>query len=194
MGDPTLDLYFIALIPPPTLQDEVRQLKEEMRERFQAKHALRSPAHITLQMPFRWDGSTEDHLIAGLHTFATGQTPFPIELSGFDAFPPRVIYVRIARHEAIGRLYRQLQDFLRTQLAFSSEALSARFHPHMTIANRDLQAELFPAAWAAFADRAFAGSFIARSLYLLKHTGTHWEIYREFPFAGKLWMEIRSDA
>ena len=40
-------LYFIALIPETRIMENVRVLKEEMRLKFNASHALKSPAHIT---------------------------------------------------------------------------------------------------------------------------------------------------
>ncbi|MEZ4998345.1 MAG: hypothetical protein R2758_13095 [Bacteroidales bacterium] len=42
------ELYFVALIPPVELRNEIRTLKERMRSDHSAGHALRSPAHITL--------------------------------------------------------------------------------------------------------------------------------------------------
>ena len=51
-------LYFIALIPGKELKEKVRAVKERMKADYNAGHALKSPAHITLQMPFKrnsWD-------------------------------------------------------------------------------------------------------------------------------------------
>ena len=73
-----MQLYFIALIPPPDLREAVLQLKEEMRDRFQAKHALTSPAHITLQMPFKREPAEEVDMIKALGRFAYRQSAFTI--------------------------------------------------------------------------------------------------------------------
>ena len=73
-------LYLVALLPPPPVRERVRELKEEMRHRFRAGHALKSPPHITLQMPFRLDSQDESHLISLLERFASGQAPFPVDL------------------------------------------------------------------------------------------------------------------
>lgn len=175
-------LYFIALIPPPELREAVKALKEEMKSRFGAQHALKSPAHLTLQMPFRWKESEEAFLLASLKGFAAQQQPFQINLSGFDCFPPKVIYIRVENHRPIIQLHEQLKVHLIESLGFTPEQVNSRFHPHLTIATRDLRKSSFREAWAEFESRKFTVSFEAESLFLLKHTGRFWEIYRAFIF------------
>jgi len=77
------DLYLIALIPPEELKEQVRILKTEMRERFNASHALKAPAHITLQMPFRREPEFEERLIPELEQFSGTIQPFPVQIDGF---------------------------------------------------------------------------------------------------------------
>ncbi|PHN04567.1 2'-5' RNA ligase family protein [Flavilitoribacter nigricans] len=175
-------LYFLALIPPEDLREAVKRLKEEMRDRFGAGHALKSPAHITLQMPFKRAEEKEAQLISGLETFASHENPFPVELSDFDCFAPRVIYIGITDPEPILELHRRLKGYLQEKMDFSAGEVGSRFHPHMTIATRDLRKSAFHEAWAEFETRDFRDSFRANSLYLLKHNGRHWDIYRQLAF------------
>ena len=70
-----MNLYFIALIPPDEIREEVKSLKEEMSARFRSSHALKSPAHITLQMPFKRDDSFEEEMYSTLHSFTLEQLP-----------------------------------------------------------------------------------------------------------------------
>lgn len=177
-----LTLYFLALIPPEALRKSVKSLKEEMRDRFGAGHALKSPAHITLQMPFKRPEAQENEMMAHLAAFSAEESAFKVDLSGFDCFAPRVIYVRVSRHEPIVQLHKRLQAYLLGSMNFSQEEVGSRFHPHLTIATRDLRKEAFHQAWRAFESRPFAASFLADSLYLLKHNGKHWDIYRQFLF------------
>lgn len=177
-------LYFIALIPHPELREKVLQLKEEMKARFEAKHALKSPAHLTLQMPFKRQQKAEPVLIQALHQFASEQTSFPVILSGFDCFAPKVIYVKVEDHLLITHLHTQFQKMLIEKLGFSSDEVNAKFHPHMTIATRDLRKPAFRKAWPEFEKREFRTSFVAKSLFLLKHNGKSWDIFREFWFGA----------
>lgn len=177
-------LYFIALIPPEALREKVRGLKEEMKECFGAGHALKSPAHITLQMPFKREEKEEAQLISDLAAFAQIQHPFSIQLSGFDCFAPRVIYLKPIGYEPITELHDQLSTFLLENMGFQEDEVNARFHPHMTIATRDLRKNAFRMAWAEFEHRPFTGKFVADSFFLLKHNGRHWDIYRQLAFEG----------
>lgn len=180
---PKKQLYFIALIPPEALREQVKSIKEEMRERFNAKHALKSPAHITLQMPFRREESEEERIFKVLTTFAGQQQPFIISLSGFDCFEPRVLFIKIVDHTTFQSLYQSFKPVLIHQLGIPKNTLRASLHPHLTIATRDLKEEAFYAAWPEFEQRKFEASFEAKSLFLLKHNGRHWEVYKEFPFS-----------
>ena len=177
-------LYLIALVPEVELRSRIRSLKEEMKHRFGASHALKSPAHITLQMPFRRPESFESEMTKALESFALRQACFELPLNGFDCFPPRVLFVKVAHQGAVIELHRQLQDTLEKELRLSIQERGARFHPHMTIATRDLTEEAFLEAWPEFSRRSFDAVFPVRSLFLLKHNGKAWEVYREFLFQG----------
>jgi len=182
---PKKQLYFIALMPHEALREKVKSLKEEMRERFDAKHALKSPAHLTLQMPFRWPESEETHIFNTLTGFAAQQQPFRIALSGFDCFEPRVLFIRIVDHAPFQHLCQSFKPVLIKQLGIPEHMLRAELHPHLTIATRDLKEAAFYKAWPEFQLRRFEASFEANSLFLLKHNGRCWEVYREFAF--KVW-------
>ncbi len=182
MSDQKSNLYFIALVPPMELREQIEVLKEEMQIRFNAKHALKSPAHITLQMPFRIHKKNEPSLIEILQKTATNQGTFELKLSGFDCFSPRVIFVKVINHDPIIPLHGKLISLLSQKMDLGEKVISQHIHPHMTIATRDLSSEKFKIAWNEFKNKAFEGSFLCKSLFLLKHNGKHWDIYREFHF------------
>lgn len=178
------ELYLIAIVPHEDLRNEIRNLKLEMKERFNASHALKVPAHITLQMPFRRDEAFEETLTNALDLFASEQKALDITLNGFDAFPPRVLFLKIENHQPIADLHSNLQQLLKKSLGFTEKELVSRFHPHLTIATRDLRKKMFHKAWPEFKQRDFHASFTADKVHLLKHNGRHWELYREFLFGG----------
>ncbi len=155
-----------------------------MRDRFGAAHALKSPAHITLQMPFRRHLEEEAGIIQILQRIAVNHSPFQVALKGFDCFPSRVIFIRVAGHESILQLHKKLSFQLNENLNFTSKELTTKVHPHMTIATRDLSEGAFEDAWPKFQYRTFEASFQASNLSLLKHNGAYWEIYRDFSFEG----------
>ncbi len=179
-----MNLYFIALIPHLSLRQEIKLIKEEVKLNFNAQHALKSPAHITLQMPFRKAQNEEKQLTAELVNFATIQKSFYVNLSGFGCFLPRVIYINIEDHKPIRVIYEKLNYILLNQLGFEAKEVNQQIYPHITIAIRDLSKEMFYKAWSDFKDRKFDNSFEVKSLFLLKHNGKNWDIFKEFPFDG----------
>jgi 2'-5' RNA ligase len=177
-----MSLYFIAIIPHLNLREQVRFLKEEMKRRFHAKHALKSPAHLTLQMPFRRNYEGEPLLIVELQNFAAKHSKFTIELNGFGCFSPRVIFIKVKDHKPIIDLHTNLKKVLVDELSFKENEISNKIHPHMTIATRDLTDKAFLKAWPEFEQRRFKASFTVKNLFLLKHNGKSWDIYKEFLF------------
>ncbi|UZR92284.1 2'-5' RNA ligase family protein [Chondrinema litorale] len=173
------NLYFIAIIPHQSIREEVKNLKEEIKDRFQAKHALKSPAHITLQMPFKLEGELETKLIEILEAFATTQSNFEVKLNGFDCFSPRVIFVQVEDHAPIINLHKVLKEVLMKDMGFKEQDITQKVHPHMTLATRDLKKDMFYEAWSEFENRAYKNSFEVGAIYLLKHNGKFWDIYKE---------------
>ncbi len=178
-------LYFIALIPHHDLLDEIRELKEEMKVVTGARDILKSPAHITLQKPFKRELSQECKIISSLKHFCEGESPFKVELDGFGSFPPRVIYIRVGDHRPLENLHSRLKECLINELSFTSPDIMNDIHPHITLTTRYLTREGFNAAWPLFRERIFTESFEADSISLLRHDGKRWEILHRFRFGQK---------
>lgn len=179
-----LELYFIALIPHEKLRDEIRAIKERMRDRYGAGHALRSPAHITLQKPFKRDRDAGRAISEALRHFAQNEQPFTVELDGYGAFPPRVIYIKLKENRHIATLHERLKALLLSSFDFTPDEIMKGVEPHITVATRDLTREAFSEAWPEISGEPFTGSFLVRSIFLLRHNGRYWDILEELPFRG----------
>ena len=179
-----VDLYFIALIPPAELREEIREIKDRMKAEYGAGHALKSPAHITLQMPFKQNSADEAEMSEALSRFATGEKSFTVDLEGFGAFVPRVIFIKIAEPEPVRALHSRLKEVLLAELHFSPGEIMKDVQPHITVATRDLTKTAFNEAWPEFQKEDFRASFDVHSIFLLKHNGRNWDILEEFPFGS----------
>ncbi len=175
------NLYFIALLPPKDIQESIKFLKEEFNEKYKAKYALKLPAHITLQIPFRLEEKEEHILIQSMEAFVVQQEPFEICLSGFGTFSSRAIFVRVANHEPLRNIHTNLQKHLKRKLELNNCEKEV-IHPHMTIATRDLKKDKFHKAWNEFKNREIKASFTVNSLFLFKHNGETWDIHSEIIF------------
>jgi 2'-5' RNA ligase len=176
------DRFFIALLPPLEIQTQVTHWKEYCRDRYHTAAALRSPPHITLMPPFAWATDDTERLLTTLAQFPAPLTRLPITLSGFGAFPPRVIFVHVVPSPQLTRLQADLQAYLTNQLGLEpGQSRDRPFHPHMTIAFRDLSRTAFRPAWAEFEQKSFQKGFTVTTFTLLKHTGKAWEVHSHYP-------------
>jgi 2'-5' RNA ligase len=179
------DLYFIALIPPEPLRDQIQNLKLEMAEKFKSSHSLNAPPHITLISPFRVGKVKLSNLQSLLEVYAQGHQPIQIHLKDFATFPPRVIFIDVNISEALSQFQQKLEQVIRAEDAFGYNYQKRPFHPHITLAFKDLSKENFYNAWDEFKDRDWDENFIADRLYLLKHNGEVWEVFEEYPFGKR---------
>ena len=177
-------LYFIAIVPPEPIKSSILNLKQHCLEQYKSKAALKSPAHITLHMPFRWNPLKEEQLKTTLQRISSATPTFDIELKNFGAFEPRVIYVDVLMSESLTGLKHEIMSASKLTWKLFDHIQERPFHPHMTIAFRDLKKPEFAKAWAEFVNRDFTQLFKAHEITLLKHNGTFWEEHFTAPLAN----------
>jgi 2'-5' RNA ligase len=171
--------YFIAIVLPSPLLNEVEAIKYQFYSEYNLKGALRSPAHITLHRPFEWKEVKEHELIKSLKNFSF-QKPFSINLKNYNFFEPRVIYIDVSKNEDLFELHKQLKIFAQKELKLFNEVNDARgFKPHITIAFRDLKKPLFYALKTEFETKEFSNSFNYNGISLLKFE-KKWEVIHDF--------------
>jgi 2'-5' RNA ligase len=163
-------LYFIAFIPPTPVFEDALKLKQYFKESFNSKAALNSPPHITLHMPFRWRADKEDQLIEKLGKFVRNHDPLKICIDNFSSFPPRVIFLNVVTSEPLVSFQKSLQRFCRKELnLFNANYKEDPFHPHVTLAFRDLKKTAYATAWEEFSKKEYKAEFVADKVALLKH-------------------------
>lgn len=176
--------YFIAIIPPEPVFSEVEKVKLEISQKYNNKSSLRSPAHITLHMPFEMKETKEEHLIQTISEFKFAPS-FPIQLNGFGCFEPKVIFIDVQKNETLTALQNQLVFHMKSHLNIFNQYDDKRgFHPHVTIAFRDLKKQDFYLANEEYKLKSFSAEFKANSFFLLKHTGKVWLAHKEFPLTA----------
>ena len=180
MNDPA-SKYFLAIIPPEPVYGEAMALKEYFRDQHNSKGALRSPPHITLHMPFLWPDRKVDLLQKSIEAFSVTQQPVEIRLRQFGCFEPRVIFIGVESSEALTSLQKISDRFFKTELnVFSANYRDQPFHPHLTIAFRDLKKDEFKKAWNTFQEKKYEATFTAENFTLLRHDGKKWIAWKNF--------------
>ena len=175
------DRYFIAIVPPSPYVEQALELKNHFKDNFQSKASVNSPPHITLHMPFEWTASKVDKLVEALHTFSSTVPSVKIDFNNFGCFAPRVIFIQINPTQALTDLQHQLRQFCKQKLGLlNADYKDLPFHPHVTIAFRDLKKPAFTTAWEVFIDKKFEGGFLADRICLMKHEQGKWKVLKEF--------------
>lgn len=173
--------YFIAIVIPEPYLGQITRIKEYVADTFKSKGALRSPAHITLHLPFRWKPEKENELIEKLGELDFGRS-LHVKLKDFACFEPRVLFVDVEPNETLNDLQGAVVKHVKETLNLFNEVGNRRgFHPHVTIAFRDLKKEQFRQAWEHFKKEQFAAEFNCTHFSLFKYGPGKWEVYREFP-------------
>lgn len=177
-------LYFIAIIPQPTVWDAVMGFKRVMADKFNCRFPLKLPPHITLQIPFYYpDGPGEEQgLIEGLHKFCRGEVPFMVRWDGFGHFRRDVIFVAVENQSPVMHFQQRMANVLAGIPGFPAGRLTEMTHTHMTIGNKDLKPE-FGRAWDYFAKKEYKAQTEVGGIHLLKHNQKFWEMYGSIPFS-----------
>lgn len=177
-------LYFVALIPSEPLRSQAWALKVHMRDVYDSKASLNSPPHITLHMPFKLRQNRERAVLESLQELAEGYNTFEVEIDGFGAFPPRVLFLDVVSNDMLSRLQSDVQECLHRSFNVENPEYKNRsFHPHMTLASRDLSKSAFEEAWSVYKEKEFKGQWQVQGITLLKHDGRNWQELSLAPFA-----------
>jgi 2'-5' RNA ligase len=175
----TKQKYFIALVLDEPEQGQIIVIKQELLQRFDLRGALRSPAHITLHRPFEWREDRESDLLESLSAFEFGER-LDLQIKDFGFFEPRVVFAAVQKNEALNSLHLRLVKHCKEHLRLFNESEDLRgFHPHITIAFRDLKKPLFYSLQKEFNLRQinFTAQFSGFALLKLHKT---WEVHKIF--------------
>lgn len=177
-------MYFIALVAPDDINRQVLQWKERMKEKYGCVAALKSPAHITLIPPFWMKQEKEPALTISLTGFSRHQSGFGIQLNNFSCFRPKVIFIDVVKNSGHDKLHHDIHKHISATSPVTVEQEERPFHPHITIATRDLYKKAFYEAWEYFSRIHYNADWFAKEISLLRHNSSHWEVLSVFPFGS----------
>ena len=171
-----MNMYFIALVAPAEIDQQVLKWKNHFKEHYQCIVALKSPAHITLVPPFWMKEELENELINSINEFSNTERKFEIMLKNFAAFKPRVIYVDVIKNAQLDNMHHNLNEFILNTNLFPITKDDRPFHPHVTLATRDLHKKAFYEAWEKFSSKEYEATWIVNGISLLRHNKKNWDV------------------
>ena len=180
-----LHKYFLAVVPAGEVQEKVTELKFKLKEAFNLRYALRSPAHITLKMPFLWNEAKEERLTKRLASFFQSQPGFSLKLRGIGKFGRRVIFIKVREQPLLVELQSNLVEMCKTKLNLKKELSDEAYHPHMTLAFKDMKERLFDSYLGFLNGFDFNYSVEVKEVALLKKDKGKWTVCHRFFLAEK---------
>lgn len=174
-------MYFIAVVLPKHLDEKISLLKKQMHETYGCKVGLKSPAHITVVPPYWMEEAKEEALRSDMQRLAQRLVAFALSTNDFSAFKPRTIFVAVKDNAELNKLKNDTDQFFGAS-DYKMKLDKRPFHPHITIATRDLHKKDFCEAWQHFEKEEFKELFLANELSLLKHNGKTWDAIFTAPF------------
>jgi 2'-5' RNA ligase len=171
-----MQMYFIALVLPQHLNEKVMKYKNMMLEKYNCKVGLKSPAHITLVPPFWMEHEKEESLIADIIFLSQDQHPFRISTNNFSAFEPRTIFIEPAPSEELNKVKKRADDFFDNNVFYNLKIDHRPFHPHITIATRDLYKKDFHEIWPWFAEKKSIEEWTVEGISILRHNKKNWDV------------------
>ncbi len=173
-----MSLYFIAIEPQKELSIKIKKIQLDFVERFNAVKAYQHFPHITLLPPFHFEEEKElSHIFEKIKI---PQQELKIELKDFGCFHhPKapVIFIQPLESKELQNLHAEI---LKTELQKNVPI----FHPHLTVAFRDLGYDLFTKAWEDYQHLSFNEIFISNTINLYKHDGKKWNILSARKFSS----------
>jgi 2'-5' RNA ligase len=170
------DMYFLAHLLPAHLDEHILLIKQDLQQRFGCTVGLKSPAHITLVPPFWLEKNKAPQLLPDLERLAASVTPFSLSTADFSSFGKRTFFIALAESAPLQGL-KAVADAIFTGNDFYGLKKENRpFHPHITLATRDIKPAQFDEAWALYGHRLFDHHWQADSVSLLKHNRLRWEV------------------
>ena len=107
-----------------------------------------------------------------------------IFIDGFGEFHENTIYVKPLENPDIMAMQKRLaKEFAKIYSRGKSRGPSYGFHPHFTIAFRDLSRDIFPRAWHEFESKIFRRRFLLDHICLLKYDHG-WKTIQKGMFLG----------
>jgi 2'-5' RNA ligase len=176
--------YFLAIVPDEPVLKMVTELKEKLYEIFGIKYALKSPPHITLKMPFLHNEKKEGQMVKLLQGFFEQEKSFSLALGGVGSFGKRVAFLKIKYPPELKESQQRLLVFTKTVLKKTIEISDHNYHPHMTVAYRDIKRDQFQQVMDYLRPRKIFGSFEVREVSVLKKKNGAWVIIEKIKLSS----------
>jgi 2'-5' RNA ligase len=178
------DLYFIAIIPPQDICDEITSFKKDIARDYGSHRALKIIPHITLKAPFKMPAAHHAGLFDWFKEMYVDAGPFVVDLDNFGAFNKKsnpVIFVHPVMNIQLATFQKEIiRSFHNHFPQITIMDVEHKFTPHITIAYRDLEFARFQEAWKIYQDKEYKRTFTVNDFHLLQHDDVKWNVVETY--------------
>ena len=118
--------------------------------------------------------ANEDKLINRLKDFLVGYKPLKLMIKGVKTFGNRVIYLGVEAEQELYDFQSDLKTFCKRELNLVDELSDRNFHPHMTIAFKDIKKSQFQNILKFSNEKDLAKEWTETQIVLLKKEDGRW--------------------
>ena len=171
------ELKLIAIVLPEPLFSVVREQQHYIAENWKSMHALRTPPHITIIPPLALTPVEIIKLQEMAREIASKCNPFRLSVNEYGAFKPRVIFMKPDVPPGLSYLFKNWRDALLKTIPHVLEKYPDRpYHPHITLAHRDVDRQRFDEMWKYFKNKKIEMSIEINQCCILTHSKEGWQI------------------
>lgn len=177
-----MTMYYIANVLPEVLNEKILPYKQMMFDQYHCKVGLKSPAHITFIPPYYMDETFENELITDLDNVCSSLQPVTVRTNNFSSFKPKTIFIDVAVDEKLQSLKKSVDAYFQTRTQYKMKLDTRPFHPHITIATRDMHKKIFYEVFPYFQQKNFLEQWEVNGLSLLRHNQKNWDVIHTSQF------------
>jgi len=176
-------LKLIAIVPPEPVFSEIRKEQEYIAATWGPKHALRTPPHITVIPPISLTSGQVGWLFGMAYALASSRRPFQVDLNDYGSFKPRVVFIYPEVNRQLHELHDLWHEALLLKMPHVFDKYPERpFHPHLTLAHKDVTHHQFDQMYRHYITRRYRASFDVDHFCILKYNGEGWEVEQKYFF------------
>ena len=170
--------HFLGVLPPEELACRLEGCRRYMKETYGCKSGYGTPIHATLVPPFCLpeEYSTKD-LVAAMeeHVLPLGNhLKFTSQVKGFDAFGDRTIFARVLEDKRWSVLRDRVLAAVLQHAPNCARKDRSPFHPHLTVANRDIPAGVSTDALKVLNELRLTATFSVDNVTIFERQGGSW--------------------
>lgn len=177
-------LKLIAIVVPEPVYSYARAEQEYIAQTWGPRQSLRNPPHITLIPPLQLLPDEVSKLQDIAHEMASTNFSFELKVNGFESFPPRVIFIKPNFPKELNLLYLRMRNAIRASIPNALNRFpDESFHPHITIAYKDVKPEQFKSMWKYYRNKKVRFTVSIDRFCMLDNRDGQWVIEAQYPLA-----------